>query len=443
MNRTWLADALLALGTFGAGMGCGGSIEGTAPGASPAPTSAPRVKVVSPIRETARVVTFQPARIEAFEETPIHPRVAGYIDHIPVDIGDAVKAGDPLVVISAPELQEELKQKEALRDQAKAEVKQADAGVGAAEAALEAVEAKVRESKAGVARSNADLARWKAEHARISELASGGSVTRKLAEETLNSFRSAEAALQEAIARQESSGAAIRAAQATVLKAKSDVDAAAARLKVAEANVAYTRTLTGYLVIKAPYDGRVTQRNVDTGHFVQPASANSAKPMLVVDRIDRVRVFIDVPETEAEHADKEDAVLVTVPALRGRTLHGKVARTSWALDAANRSIRVEVDLDNDGTLRPGMFATVEVVLAESSNALVLPASCIVRDNATTFVAAVRDGIVVRKPVKLGLRSGGKIEVVEGVTESDVLISAEPASFKEGSAVEVEPAAAKP
>lgn len=405
--------------------------------AAPAPV---RVKVVTATQETVRITTSQPGRIEAFEETPLYSKVAGYIEAVPVDIGDRVKSKDVLVRVLAPELLDDLKQKEALRDQADAEIKQSEAAVRAAEAALVTAEAKKRESEAGIARAEADHKRWKAEHARITELAEGGSVTRKLLDETLNSFRAAEAARSEASARVESAGAGVAEAKANVEKSEADVIAARAKRKVADANVDRAATLAGYLEIKAPFDGCVTHRNVLTGHYVQPVSGGTSKPLMVVAVTDRVRIFIDVPEADAQYADRDDRATVTVQALGGQKIEGKVARTSWALDTANRSLRVEIDLDNrEGRLRPGMYATAEIVLEEKVSAVTVPTSAVAREGTSAYVFSVQNEKVARRAVVTGIRSGNRIEIREGVEPSETIVVSDVSSLKDGEPVQVIPA----
>lgn len=408
-----------------------------AKGASAAAPAPVRVKVGTATRETLRITTSQPGRIEAFEETPLFSKVAGYIEAVPADIGDRVKAKDVLVRVLAPELLDDLKQKEALRDQSDAEIKQSEAAVRAAEAARVTAEAKKREAEAGIARADADHKRWKAEHARITELAEGGSVTRKLLEETLNSFRAAEAAQSEASARVESAGAAVTEAKANVEKSEADVIAARAKRKVADANFDRAATLAGYLEIKAPFDGCVTQRHVVTGHYVQPASGGTSKPLMVVVRTDRVRIFIDVPEADAPYADRDDRATVAVQALGGQKVEGKVARTSWALDTVNRSLRVEIDLDNqEGRLRPGMYATAEIVLEEKASTVIVPTTAILRDGTSAYVFSVQDEKVIRRPVVLGIRSGSRIEIREGLDASETIVVSDVVSLKDGERVQV-------
>jgi multidrug efflux pump subunit AcrA (membrane-fusion protein) len=118
--------------------------------------------------------TTQPARIEAFEHTPLFAKLPGYVETVDVDIGDNVKRGQVLLTLRIPELRDEVQQKNSLVNQAAAELKQAEANIAAVKAAGETAGAQVEEMKAGVARATANAERWQAEYARIEQLADNG-----------------------------------------------------------------------------------------------------------------------------------------------------------------------------------------------------------------------------------------------------------------------------
>jgi RND family efflux transporter MFP subunit len=390
-----------------------------------------------PQRKNLVRTTTQPARIEAFEETPLFAKLAGYVDTVHVDIGDAVQAGQPLVTLRIPELRDEVEQKKALVAKAEAEVKQAEANVSAAKAAYDTAAARIVETKAGVARSMADRARWSAEHERIKKLASNRSVTDKLVDETQSQLAAAKATTDEAEATVLSAEAAAREAQAMIAKADADLAAAVARLKVAQADMARAETMLGYTVITAPYNCVVTRRSVDTGHFVQPASGSGAKPLLEVARTDKVRVYIDVPELEAGLVDIGDMVTLRVQALPDAHLYAPVARTSWSLDAGNRALRAEVDINNDGTtLRPGMFANATVELDTRTDVLTLPVDAIVRNKNETYCCRIESERIVHEPIKLGLRAGSDIEVVDGINQDSLIVLARPQGLAKGQKAQV-------
>jgi HlyD family secretion protein len=200
-----------------------------------AKTSVDRVVAGPPARKTLVLHTTQPARIEAFEHAPLFAKLAGYVGEVLVDIGDEVIKGEPLVRLHIPELKNEVAQKQALVKQAEAEVQQADATAAAASAAAETAAAQIAERQASVAGAEAESTRWLAELNRIKQLASSGSVTPKLVDETTSQLASARAAADQAAAAVTSAQAAAREAQALVAKAEADHAAAMARLGVARA----------------------------------------------------------------------------------------------------------------------------------------------------------------------------------------------------------------
>src|SRR5262249_54274624 len=111
--------------------------------------------------------------------------------------------------------------------------------------------------------------------------------------------------------------------------------------------------------LRAPFDGVVTRRQTYVGHFVQPARGGDPQgpPLFVVVRTDPVRIFLDVPEALADAVRAGTPARVRVPALAGAEFDGRVARSSWQLDARTRTLRTEVNLPTpDGRLRPGMSA---------------------------------------------------------------------------------------
>jgi multidrug resistance efflux pump len=178
--------------------------------ASPSAEPAARVSVIKPQRKNLERRCDQPGEIMPLEETPIYAKIAGYVQSVNVDIGDRTKKEEPLVVLFVPELMEELKQKDALVVQADAQIQQAKAAVQVAEAAIESAQANVAAAQAAITRTTAALERWKSESSRIDELAERSAVNRKVADETLEQFRAAQGAKQEAEAQITSARAAAR-----------------------------------------------------------------------------------------------------------------------------------------------------------------------------------------------------------------------------------------
>ncbi|MGA2032007.1 MAG: efflux RND transporter periplasmic adaptor subunit [Thermoguttaceae bacterium] len=342
MNRILAIASVAAAAVVLASMaGCHRSSSAESPSAAaPATTEAAtvvRVTTVAPVRKTLRLESVEPGQIEAFEVTPLLAKLPAYVRKLYVDIGDRVEADQLLADLFLPELKDELQQKAAVVVEAQAEIELATAATHAAEAAVVTAQANVVAAEAGNIRADADYKRWQSQYARISQLVAGGSLDRKLKDETRDSLKAAEATQAEVRAKVEAAHATLVQSQADVAKAKANQSVARARRGNAEADLARVKTMLGYTQIRAPYAGVVTERNVNRGDFVQPAGSTTAKPLLTVARADLVRIFVDVPEMESRWVERGRTGYVSVQALPDRIVAGKVTRTSWML-GANRTL---------------------------------------------------------------------------------------------------------
>lgn len=411
----------------------------------------PRARVIAAKseRKTIKRQFTQPGQIDPFEVARLYAKIPGYVQAFHADIGDEVsgprydasgklvRGGQLLAELSAPEVREEFNEKQALVAQAGAEVERSQAAIKVAEADAVSSRAKLKEALAARQRTTAEYERWVSEYDRVTQLVSRSAVTQKLADETRAQKLAAEAARNEADARIESARSLVSAGEAQVEKARSDEIAVRAQRDVAEAAQARAASLLEYLHIEAPFDGIVSQRNVDTGFFAEAGGGSQAQPLFVVVRTDLVRVFVDVPEPDAPLVDVGDRAVVRVQSLPGTEFPGQVTRTSWALDPGTRTLHTEIDVPNsDKRLRPGMYALVTIELAEAPDALVIPANATLTDEqgrVSCFV--VDEGKATRKPIELGLRAGDAVQVRSGLS-GDELVIAKPASTLEGQPVEV-------
>ena len=251
-------------------------------------------------------------------------------------------------MLSIPELEQEWKQKNALVKQADAEIVQAEKAEEAAKAGIAAAVAMVAEAEAGVERAQAMYERWQKEVDRIAKLVTGGVGDLQTRDETQNQFRAAEAGRREAIARVGSARAAVKKSEADEAKAAADLSAAKAKLEVAKSEVGRLAALRGYTTIKAPFDGIVTHRGIEhrgvnKGDFV---GGNEKFALFRVAKVDPVRVVVQVPEADAGLVADGQAVRLTMQAIQGPELTGKVVRTSWSLEPGSRTLRTEIDLSN-------------------------------------------------------------------------------------------------
>jgi RND family efflux transporter MFP subunit len=399
-----------------------------------------RVNVVKPQRKAMRRTLTQPAQIEPFEQARLYAKIPAYVTEYHADIGDAVRRGQVLVKLSAPEVERELEQTRALVSQAAAELEQSQAAVKVVQADAASAEAAVKEATAAVKRHEAESERWNSEYERVVKLVSRSAVTQKLADETKAQLLAAQAAQAQAEATIERAKSDLAASHAHVEKARADEVAARARREVAEANEARAAAMVDYLTIKAPFDGTIADRHADVGFYAQPPGGSASLPLFNLVSTNPLRVFVDVPEPDAPLVDEGDAAAIHVQALAGQDFRGSVTRTSWALDPGTRTLRVEVDVANpQGKLRPGMYAKVTLELAHHDAALVVPAATVTMHENLPCVFVAHEGKAVRKRVVPGIANGDEVEIVSGLAGDEAVISAKGASIADGQAIE--PAAA--
>jgi multidrug efflux pump subunit AcrA (membrane-fusion protein) len=283
----------------------------------------------------------------------------------------------------------------------------------AAEASYEKAKASLAHAEAGRTRAEASLARWQSEQERTRQLITNRTIAPSAADEVRDQLKSAEAAREECDAAIKLAEAARDESAALRDQAAANVQVAEARVKMAEADRQHSAAVLEYAQIRAPFDGVVTTRPVDTGHFVQPSGSGTAGsgPLFIVVRTDPVRIFVDVPESDAVEVHAGTPARIRVQALRDEEFVGKVTRFSWVLDTQTRTLRTQIDLPNaEGRLRPGMYASAFLAV-ERPGTWTLPASAVfVQDDQTTVVCAV-GGKAHRVPVKVGVRQDGRIEVL--------------------------------
>jgi RND family efflux transporter MFP subunit len=394
-----------------------------------------RVEVVRPERHTVQRTVSEPGELEAYETTPIHAKIAGYVQNVSVDIGYEIKKGQVLAELWVPEVAADLQEKRSAVEQALAKKAQAEAAVKVAQSAVTSAEARVVEVQAGTKRADADLTRWQLEDRRVQQLFNERAQTGTLLDETHYNLRSAEAASDEVRAKVRSAEAALSQARSELDKARSDVVAAAASIEVARSQSRQAEAMFGYARIEAPFDGIITRRNVDTGHLTK-RGADTA-PLFVAARSDVVTISVDIPETYSTDVKPGDRALIQLQAMKGQTVEGKVTRTAWALDPKTRTIRTEIDIPNPGgKLRPGLYAYATVVVEEHKDVLTIPTTAVVQDKGQPFCVIVVDGKAARRMIETGLSDGTRTEVTSGLDGTEQVVKANAGSIVEGQAVEV-------
>jgi HlyD family secretion protein len=418
----------LVLAALVAVMGCNKSDQ---PKSGANPTSGPPVvKVSRPAQKPVKWAIEQPASVQPFEATPIVAKIPGYLKTIGtdthaikagvklpgnqesvIDIGSVVDADQLLATLYVPELAAEVVEKGAGVKRAEAEKVQAERERDVAEQQIAAASKMVEETSAGIARAEADIKRWKAELEQANTQISSGVADVQTRNVMTKNLDAANAAKTEAVAKVATAQANVEERKARKARTQADIEAAEARVVVAKAELERAKVLESYTQVKAPFPGIITARHVHSGHFLQPAAGVHGTVLFTIVRADVVRVFADIPESNADKAGVGTAASVRVPALGGREFAATVTRTTGIVDPATRTLRVEIDLVNtDRALKPGQYATVRIN-AEANDAIVLPATCVLAADETHYVYAVEDGKAVKYRVQLGRTDPGTVQVL--------------------------------
>ena len=153
-----------------------------------------------------------------------------------------------------------------------------------------------------------------------------------------------------------------------------------------------------------------------------------------------MRTIVLVPDRDVPYCKVGDPATVTLDALAGRVFKGKVSRISESEDLNDRTMRVEIDLPNpDRVLRDGMFGRAAILLEKLIKSLTIPSSCLIDRNGKGegAVLVVRDGEIHRVNVHVGIDTGLRVEVVNGLDEDDLVVLQPDASIAEGTKVQVE------
>ncbi len=177
-----------------------------------------------------------------------------------------------------------------------------------------------------------------------------------------------------------------------------------------------TASIADYIRIRAPFGGVVTKRFVDRGAFIQTAAASqNAAPIATVANLEEVRLYLNVPETQAQFVQIGTPVTITTTAAPDQAIKGRVRRTATALDPKSRTLLAEVDLPNhDGKILAGTYATGRIVMETHRDVVSVPSDAIGVEKTGKFVFVVQNGKAKRVPVTTGFNDGAYTEVSNGL-----------------------------
>jgi RND family efflux transporter MFP subunit len=204
------------------------------------------------------------------------------------------------------------------------------------------------------------------------------------------------------------------------------------------ANVRRLEQLQGFEKIYAPFDGVITARNLDIGVLINAGSTTTpSQELFHIAAIDKLRVFVAVPEVYAPAARPGAQATLTLDAFPGRTFRGTLVRTANAIDLTARTLLVEVDVDNPrGELLPGAYVFVHLQLPKEVRSVTIPVNTLIFRAQGLQVAVVREGLAKLVPVTIGRDHGTFVEIVSGLEPSDQVIVAPSDSVSSGTPVRI-------
>jgi RND family efflux transporter MFP subunit len=340
----------------------------------------PQVRVATVKAGDDTVPVSLPATTQAYLSIDMFARASGYIEKRLADIGDHVKQGQLLAKIAVPELDDQIREAEATLVQLQATLKQAQA--------------------------NAELAQvtWDRDKPLVKE----GWDTKQ--QGTIDSQ-------------------ALKAQQAAVGVAQANVNAEQQQLHVLRQQQAYEQVI-------APFDGVITQRNIDLGSLVQ-ADSTSGTFMFSIVQADVIRVQVFVPQDHAFGLAPGVKAILEVPEIPGRTFPGTVTRIAEALQPGTRTLLTEIDIPNpDGALTPGTYVTVTLQIPRKTPSFSVPADAIIFNADGLQVAVVENGVAHIRKISVARDLGKEIEVRDGVKQGDVVVLNPSVQLVEGSKVQV-------
>jgi RND family efflux transporter MFP subunit len=342
----------------------------------------PAVDVVRVVSRPVERQVKLPGEFQPYLSVPIFAKVSGFVRQVNVDRGSAVKKGQLLATLEAPEMQAQIVEAESKAQALALQRAEADAKLAAAQSTYDRL--KAASATPGVVAENDVIV-----------------------------------------------------AQKTVEAAQSLVRSYDNSIKAAQAQVQAVKDLGQYLQIRAPFEGIITERNVHPGALVGPGAGTT--PLMRLHQISRLRLVVAVPEALVGGIVKGARVPFTVPAYPGEPFSGVVSLVAHDLDEKTRSMAVELDVRNtDLRLGAGMYPEVQWPVKRPQPSMLVPPTSIVTTTERTFVIRVNNGVAEWVNVGRGARVGDLVEVFGQLKEGDTIVRRGTDEIREGSKVNVQP-----
>ena len=367
-------------------------------------TTLPVVQVMTVHKASAMEQLTLPGTVTPVIVAHVYARASGYIKKRFVDLGDTVRAGQLLALISAPDLDAIVLQNQSL----------------------------LQQSKDALSKAQSQLQLQQVTYDRVHTLVQHGVLSQQDDDTSLAAVRSAAA----------------------------DVSSSQNAIRAAEATLAHASALAAFEEIRSPIEGTITARNIDTGSLVStegeaqglfPAATTAASggpqtggaqggELFEVADLHRLHVFVAVPEQDALYVQTGRAAELSFAEFPGERFMGTITRSNDSFSQDTRSLVLEVKVaDPQHRLRPGMFASVQLRFNAPEPGILISGDSVIAQSRGEFVPIVQNAVIHMQPVLLGRDLGSQIYVASGLEDGDLVVVSPTDQVKEGVRVSTQPA----
>lgn len=365
----------------------------------------------------------------ADETSSIAPKVAGKVANVGVNVGQFVSQGTLIAKIDDRDARLELAQAQAAVKQAQAAVRQAEARIGLGPNGFfnASTVPEVRAANANYQQSLAELRQAEANEKRYRDLVESGDVALITYEQFRTTRDTARARANSAKEQLDAAANNARQNNQAIRVAEANVEAARAQVRTAEQAVADT-------VIRSPFAGYISERQVAVGEFVSTATV-----LATLLRTNPIKIQIQIAESDVPAVSLGRGVSIEVPAYRDRRFSGVVTAVNPAVDLTSRSAVVEASIENsDNALRPGMFASARVTREGGTTGIFISKSAVYNDQATQSYRAfvIVDGVAKLRVLQLGTEEGDSVQIMDGLAADEVVATSNLDQLYEGAKVAI-------
>jgi len=338
-------------------------------------------------------------------QVTIFSKVQGWVGKINVREGDLVKTGQVLVTLDSREAEAAVAQAQASLEAGRARLKQVQA------TSEETVQSQIQQTKANMELAQADLKR-------AQELQEKNFIARQQLDEARMKYNVAKANYDLALN-------SIR--QKTW---ENDIALAEAQVNQAKATLEFNKAQLANLIILSPMNGGITKRYVDPGTMVKDTT-----PILTLMDFTEMKMVVNVIEREFIYLQKGQPVKITVTAFPDRVFTGRIEVITPALELQSRTAEIQISIPNpDFVLKPGMFGRAEVILRSNPQAVLVPIQSLFTEVDKDFVFVLKENKTFRRAVRKGVVRDTVVEILQGVSPGEQVVTAGHLSLKDGTQV---------